>query len=335
MPEKDRDLLLHFYEDMLRLRFFEEKIQNDMLPRHLFRGSCHLYIGQEAIGVGVLHALRDDDYLISTHRGHGHALLRGVDPYAMFAEILGRSTGTCGGFGGSMHISDRARNFLGEDPVIGSNSPIAAGVALAAKLSGSGGPEGSPGDRVVANFFGEGALNSGAFHEAANMAALWGLPVLFLCENNRYAISVPVEESSARLDLENRACSYGIAGRRINGQDVRAVYDAALAAVAETREHSVPSFLVFDTYRFVGHHTADKQTYRSHGEPVEEFRQRDPVHLLEKSMIDDHTVDIPTTIEYRDRVHAEIDDAYARALEAPWPPPENALLNVYSDGGEA
>ncbi len=310
---------------MLRIRFFEEKIQNDMLPRRLFRGSTPTSTSaRRPSASGVLHALRDDDYVISTHRGHGHALLRGVDPYAMFAEILGRSTGICRGYGGSMHISDRARNFLGEDPVIGSNSPIAAGVALAARLSGS--------DRVVANFFGEGALNSGAFHEAANMAALWGLPVLFLCENNRYAISVPVEESSARLDLENRACSYGLAGRRVNGQDVMAVYEAARQAVAETREHSVPSFLVFDTYRFVGHHTADKLTYRSAEEPVEEFRQRDPVHLLEKSMIDDHTVDIPTTIEYRDRIHAEIDDAYARALDAPWPPPENALLNVYAQG---
>jgi TPP-dependent pyruvate/acetoin dehydrogenase alpha subunit len=327
MSTKDRRLLLHFYEDMLRIRFFEEKVLHVMLPRRLFRGSCHLYIGQEAVGVGVMHALRDDDYVISTHRGHGHALLRGVDPFAMFSEIMGRATGCCGGFGGSMHISDRARSFIGEDPVIGSNAPIAAGLALAVKLGGS--------DRVVANFFGEGALNAGAFHEAANMAALWKLPVLFLCENNRYAISVPVEESSARLDLENRACGYGLAGRRIDGQDVMAVYEAARQAAAETREQSGPGFLVFDTYRFVGHHTADKQTYRPSTEPVEEFRKRDPVHLLEKSMIDDHTVDIPTTIEYRDRVQREIDDAFERAVQAPWPPPEDALRHVYAEGGEA
>ena len=325
MAQRDRKLLLHFYEDMLRIRFFEDKVLGVMLPRHLFRGSCHLYIGQEAVGVGALHALRDDDYVVSTHRGHGHALLRGVAPSAMFAEIMGRTTGCCRGYGGSMHLSDRERNFIGEDPVIGSNSPIAAGLALALKLSGS--------DQVVANFFGEGALNSGAFHEAANLAALWKLPVLFLCENNLYAISVPVAESSARQDLENRACSYGLTGRRVDGQDVMAVYRAVQEAVAETRENSTPAFLVFDTCRFVGHHTADKQTYRPHEEPIEEFRARDPIHRLEKVMIDDHTVDIPTAIEYRDRVQEEIDEAFERALQAPWPQPEDALRYVYAEGG--
>ncbi|MBU0606717.1 MAG: pyruvate dehydrogenase (acetyl-transferring) E1 component subunit alpha [Armatimonadetes bacterium] len=324
MPPRDRDLLLHFYEDMLRIRFFEEKVLHVMLPRHLFRGSSHLYIGQEAVGVGAIHALRDDDYVISTHRGHGHALLKGLDPFVMFSEIMGRTTGCCQGFGGSMHLANRADNFIGEDPVIGSNAPIAAGVAWTLKLSGS--------DQVVANFFGDGALNSGAFHESANLAALWGLPVLFLCENNLYAISVPVAEASAVPDLENRACSYGLTGRRVNGQDVWAVYQAVQEAVAETRANAAPSFLVFDTYRFVGHHTSDKQTYRSREEPLEEFRQRDPVHLLERAMIDNHTVDIPTTIEVRLRVQQEIDDAFERALQAPWPQPEDALRHVYAEG---
>ncbi|NPV49243.1 MAG: pyruvate dehydrogenase (acetyl-transferring) E1 component subunit alpha [Armatimonadetes bacterium] len=323
METKDRELLLHFYEDMLRIRFFEEKVRDVLLPQRLFRGSSHLYIGQEAIAVGVTHALRDDDYVISTHRGHGHALAKGVDPYAMFSEIMGRTTGCCQGYGGSMHLADASRRFVGEDPVIGSNSPIAAGLALAVKQRGS--------DQVVANYFGEGAVNAGAFHEAANLAALWQLPVLFLCENNLYAISVPVEQSSAIQDLENRACSYGLAGRRVNGQDVMAVYNAAREAVAATRQQSRPSYLVFDTYRFEGHHTADKETYRPAEEAVEEFRARDPVHLLEKAMIDDHTVDIPTTIAYRDRVREEIDAAFDRAREAPWPAPEQALRFVYTE----
>jgi len=273
----------------------------------------------------VTHALREDDYVISTHRGHGHALAKGMDPYVMFCEIMGRSTGCCQGHGGSMHLTDASIGFVGENPVIGSGSPMAAGLALGVKLRG--------GDQVVANYFGEGAVNAGAFHEAANMAALWGLPVLFLCENNQYAISVPVTQSSAIEDLENRACSYGLLGRRINGQDVMVVHEAALQAVAATREHCRPSYLVFDTYRFEGHHTSDKETYRPEEEAIEEFRARDPVHLLEQAMIDDHTVDIPTTIEYRDRIHEEIDAAFARAREAPWPEPEAALRYVYADGG--
>ena len=321
MASADRELLLHFYEDMLRIRFFEEKVLNVMLPQHLFRGSSHLYIGQEAIAVGVLHALREDDYVISTHRGHGHALARGVDPYVMFSEIMGRTTGCCGGFGGSMHLADASRYFLGEDPVVGSNSSIAAGLAMALKQRGS--------DQVVADFFGEGALNTGAFHEAANMAALWKLPVLFLCENNLYAISVAVAASSALEDLSNRACGYGLTGRSVNGQDVMAVYEATRSAVAETREQSVPSFMVFDTYRFVGHHTSDKQTYRPAQEAVGQFRARDPVHLLERVMIDDHTVDLPTTIEYRDRIQQEIDEAFMRARRGPWPEPADALKHVY------
>lgn len=323
METKDRELLLHFYEDMLRIRFFEEKVRDVLLPQRLFRGSSHLYIGQEAIAVGVTHALRDDDYVISTHRGHGHALAKGLDPYAMFSEIMGRTTGCCQGYGGSMHLADASRRFVGENPVIGSNSPIAAGLALAVKQRGS--------DQVVANYFGEGAVNAGAFHEAANLAALWQLPVLFLCENNLYAISVPVEQSSAIQDLENRACSYGLTGKRVNGQDVMAVHKAAQEAVAFTRQQGRPSYLVFDTYRFEGHHTADKETYRSAEEAIEEFRVRDPVHLLEKAMIDDHTVDIPTTIAYRDRVREEIDEAFARAREAPWPSPEQALRFVYAE----
>jgi len=215
---------------------------------------------------------------------------------------------------------------MGENPVVGSNAPMAAGLALAAKLDGSG--------RVAAAFFGEGALNTGAFHEAANLAALWSLPVLFLCENNLYAISVPLDKSSASLDLERRAEAYGIKGQRVNGMRVMEVYDAVSAAVEETRAKSVPSYLVFDTYRFEGHHTADKQTYRTHEEALEEFRKRDPIHILEFEMIDDHTVPIPTTIQYRDRIRAEIDQAFEEALAEPWPDPEDALSGVYAEGGE-
>lgn len=324
MSEKDPDLLLHFYEDMLRIRFFEEKVRDVMLPQRLFRGSSHLSIGQEAVAVGVIHALEPDDFLISTHRGHAHAIARGMDPYVMFAEIMGRSTGCCRGKGGSMHLSDASRRFIGENPVVGSNAPMACGLALAQRLAGTG--------RVVADFFGEGALNTGAFNEAANMAALWELPVLFLCENNLYAISVPLQKSSATLELENRACSYGLSGQRVNGMDVMAVHQVARTAIARMRQEPFPAFIVFDTYRFEGHHTADKQSYRTDAEVMAEFRERDPIHILEIQMIDDHTVDLDTTVEVRERIRAEIDRAFERALADPWPAPEEALQDVYAEG---
>jgi pyruvate dehydrogenase E1 component alpha subunit len=243
----------------------------------------------------------------------------------MFGEIMGRATGCCRGKGGSMHLAEARLGFMGENPVVGSNTPMALGLALAAKLSGSG--------RVVADFFGEGALNTGAFNEAANLAVLWGLPVLLLCENNLYAISVPVEKSSALADLAGRACSFGLEGRRVNGMRVRDVYDAVSEAAARARADQTPVYLVFDTYRFEGHHTSDKKTYRTAAEAQEEFRSRDPIHILEREMIDDHTVSIPTTIEYRDRIRAEIDDAFARALEAPWPDAREALVGVYAEAG--
>jgi TPP-dependent pyruvate/acetoin dehydrogenase alpha subunit len=321
MVSKDRDLLLHFYEDMLRIRFFEETIRDVMMPRRLFRGSAHLAIGQEAVAVGALHALREDDALISTHRGHGHAIARGVDMTAMFAEIMGRETGLCHGKGGSMHLSDAARHFVGENPVVGSNAPMACGLGWAALLEGQG--------RVVADFFGEGALNTGAFNEAANLAALWKLPVLFLCENNLYAISVPAAASSATLELQDRACSYGLAGRRLSGMHVMEVFAAVREAAEAMRETPGPAFLVFDTYRFEGHHTADKQSYRSDDEVLEEFRHRDPIHHLEAEMIDDHTVDLDTTLDYRERVRQEVEQAFAAALEAPWPAADTALAGAY------
>jgi len=323
MARKDPELLLHFYEDMLRIRFFEEKIRDVMLPQHLFRGSSHLSIGQEAAAVGAVHALDEDDYVISTHRGHGHALAKGMDPYTMFAEIMGRATGCCRGKGGSMHLAQADIRFMGENPVVGSNSPIATGIALAAKLEG--------GNRVVADFFGEGALNNGSFHEAANVAALWRLPVLLLCENNMYAISVPLDKSSAVMELENRACAYGIEGKHVNGMRVMDVYEAVKSAVQRLRQDPFPEYFVLDTYRFEGHHTADKQTYRTDKETLAEFRERDPIHLLEREMIEDHTVAVDTPIEYRERIRTQIDEAFDRALRDPWPAPEDALVGLYTE----
>jgi len=319
--------LLGLYADMLRVRFFEEKIDKELFPAGLIRGLTHLYIGQEATGVGVIRALEPRDYVLTTHRGHGHCLLRGSPPARIFAEILGRRDGLCRGKGGSMHLCDMDLSLIGENPVVAASIPIAAGVGLACKRLKNG--------RIVGDFFGEGAMNNGAFHEALNLAALWDLPVLFLCENNLYAISVPVGEASAVKDLHLRAQAYGMDGYRVDGMDVWGVYTAVLRAAHVARHESRPTLLVFDTYRFAGHHTADSEQYRSKEEPVQVFRERDPIHLLEMRMLDNCWLDVDEVAEYRLRIREELDEACARAEAAPWPEPEEALEGVYVEGGGA
>ncbi len=317
--------LLHFYKHMLRIRFFEEKILSEMLPKGLFRGSSHLCIGQEAVSVGVMHALRDGDRIIMSHRGHGQCLARDMDTEGMFAEIMGRATGVCHGKGGSMHLADASTGILGENPVVGSSIPMAAGAALALKMRGE--------PNVVVSFFGEGASNTGAFHEGMNLAALWDLPVVFVCENNRYAISVTLEDSQSHQALHERAIGYGIDGCSLDGMKVMEVYDFAKAAIDKAREKGRPSFLVFDTYRFVGHHTRDSEQYRPKEEPTEVQRERDPIHWVEKQVLEECDVDVNEMIAMRDEAQAEVDAAYERALQGAWPEPESALTGVYAEEG--
>ena len=314
--------LLHFYEDMLRIRFFEEKIRDELYPNKLMRGGTHLYIGQEAVAVGALHATEPEDYVISTHRGHGHSLAKGCDPKRMFAELFGRRDGYSKGKGGSMHIADKDIGFLGENPVVAANIPMAAGAALACKMLRNG--------SVVIDFFGEGAVNNGAFHEALNMAGLWKLPVVFICENNLYAISVPVQQATAIEEIHRRADSYGMPGKRENGMDVVVVYHTVAEAARLAREQSQPSLLVFDCYRFEGHHMADQQPYRSKEEPQRMRREHDPVHILEKQILDDCLLEPDQVVDYRERIRAEIDAAAEEALKSPAPAPEEALEDVYA-----
>jgi TPP-dependent pyruvate/acetoin dehydrogenase alpha subunit len=326
MPTLPIDRLLHFYKDMLRIRFFEETVRDVLNKRGLIRGSSHLDIGQEAIAVGAMHAIAPQDYVLSSHRGHGHALAKGLDPHRMFAEILGKRTGYCKGKGGSMHITDTSCNFLGENPVVAAGVPITAGVALACKYQAN--------KAVAVCFFGEGAINNGAFHEGVNLAALWHLPAVFICENNLYAISVPIEKAASSLELHERAAGYGIPHARLNGMDVEAVFFAIQQAVHTAREESTPSFLVFDTYRFAGHHLADLETYRPHAEAMEEFRQRDPVHLLEKKILDDCVLSPDEVVDYREQMRKEIDEACDKALADPLPEVGEALEDVYKEAAK-
>jgi len=321
MPSLPISQLLHFYHDMLRIRYFEETVRDVLHKQGLLRGSSHLYIGQEAVAVGAMHALAPQDYVVSTHRGHGHCLAKGADPRRMFAEILGRRTGYCKGKGGSMHITDMSLNLLGENPVVAAGTPIAAGVALACKYLNN--------RAVVINFFGEGAINNGAFHEGVNIAALWRLPVVFVCENNLYAISVPLAKASAVREIHERAAGYGIPHHRLNGMDVEAAFFSVQQAVHVAREENTPSFLVFDTYRFEGHHLADLQTYRPRSEPAEEYRRRDPIHLLERKILEDCLLTADEVAEYRTRAREEIDRACEQAMAEPFPEPTEALEDVY------
>jgi pyruvate dehydrogenase E1 component alpha subunit len=270
--------LLHLYTQMLLIRRFEER-SAEMYALGKVGGFCHLYIGEEAVAVGAVDMLRPDDYVFSAYRDHGHCLARGSDPKRVMAELFGRSGGLCKGKGGSMHLIDVERRFMGGYAIVGGHLPLAAGVAFAVKYRG--------GDQVVLCFFGEGAVPSGACHETLNLAALWGLPILFLCENNRYGMGTPVERAVALYnDVAQSATAYGIEASRVDGMDVLAVREAVSKAVDEVRTRQRPYFLEALTYRFLGHSMADPAHghYRTKSE-VEEAKKRDPLLLLRTRLL--------------------------------------------------
>ncbi|MBI3909641.1 MAG: thiamine pyrophosphate-dependent dehydrogenase E1 component subunit alpha, partial [Armatimonadetes bacterium] len=275
--------LLHMYKQLVRLRAFEERVR-EIYMVSLMPGLAHLYIGQEAVAVGVCEALRQGDYLTSTHRGHGHFLAKGGDPGLMLAEIMGREAGYCRGKGGSMHIADISLGILGANGIVGAGIPIATGAALWMKISGQ--------DRVVACFFGDGASNQGTFHEGLNLAALWRLPVVFICENNLYGISVRQDRHQKIADIADRAVAYGIPGEVVDGTDVLSVYESASRAVHRARNGDGPTLIECKVYRWLGHHAGDPAHYRPAGE-LEAWKQRCPLkicreRLMSQGLLDEH-----------------------------------------------
>ena len=256
---------------MWTTRRFEEAV-DDLFARGLMHGTMHLSIGQEASATGACMALRDDDAITSTHRGHGHCIGKGADLTRMMAELLAKETGYCRGRGGSMHIADVATGNLGANGIVGGGIPIAAGAALAYQLRGE--------DHVVACFFGDGATNEGAFHEAVNLAAIWKLPVVFICENNKYGMSFSTEKSMAIDTIAERASAYGIPGVGVDGNDVAAVYDVVHAAVERARAGDGPTLVESVTYRHKGHSKSDKNLYRTR-EEISEWRDKDPILQFE------------------------------------------------------
>ena len=305
---------------MWRIRRFEEAV-DDLFARGLMHGTMHLSIGQEASATGACLALREDDAITSTHRGHGHCIAKGADLVAMMAELLAKETGYCRGRGGSMHIADVATGNLGANGIVAGGIPIAAGAALAYRLRGE--------DLVVACFFGDGAANEGAFHEAVNLAAIWHLPVVFICENNKYGMSFSTEKAFAIEHIAERAAGYGIPGVTVDGNDVEAVYDAVAAAVARARAGEGPTLVENVTYRWKGHSKSDKNLYRTK-EEIAEWRGLDPILRFERQVRDRGLLTDEDIQQLRTAVMEELRAAVREANAAPDADPADLLAAVFA-----
>lgn len=313
---------LEMYAKMLRIRLFEEQV-NDLYTSAKMPGLAHLYTGEEAVAVGVCSALRDDDYITSTHRGHGHCLAKGASVDRMFAELLGKEAGYCRGKGGSMHIADQERGNLGANAIVAGSVGIATGAALSAKKRGT--------DQVAVCFFGEGALGQGIVYECMNMASLWKLPVIYACENNLYNEYTHYLETTAG-DIGKRGASFGIPVLEVDGQDVRRVHAAAAEAVQRARGGGGPSLLVLLTYRQKGHHVGDidRAYYRSRDEERQWAEERDPLMLLAKSLVAEGAADAAAFDRIEEEVRTQIAEGVKFALETPYPEPAEVTMHVYA-----
>ena len=318
----DRDVQLDLHRRMVRIRLFEEAA-GKLAEAARLPGFLHLYVGQEAVAAGVCANLNDDDPITSTHRGHGHLVAKGGDFKRMMAELMAKSTGYCKGKGGSMHISDLDLGMLGANGIVGAGSPIAVGAAFAARYRKRG--------QVAVAFFGDGATNIGAFHEAANMACALHLPIVFACENNEYGEFTPRSKTMAINDVVERAAGYGMPGVIVDGMDAEAVYEVAGEAIARARRGDGPSFIEAKTYRFYNHHGIQNLglKYRSDDE-VSEWKARDPIVMLEGRMRDQGVVTADEVAAVWTSLRADIDEAIAFAEASPVPTPDQLLADVYT-----
>ena len=314
------DALLQMYAGMLRVRLFEERVR-ELFATGRIPGFLHTSVGQEATAVGAACALRPDDYVLSTHRGHGHLVAKGGALRGLMAELYGKASGICHGKGGTMHIADVSVGYLGANGVLASGCVLAPGVGLSIKQRRSG--------QVVLTFFGDGAANRGPFHEGVNMAALWRLPVIFLCENNRWASTTAHALAAAGGSIAARAAGYGIPGEAIDGNDVLAVHDAVSRAAERARRGEGPSLIEAHTIRWVGHFEGDAQAYRSREEAAE-GRRTDPIARLARVLEQRGLLDAAHAERIRAQVTAEIDDAVAHAEASPLPEPAAALTDLFA-----
>ena len=306
-------------ESLLAIRFFEEAVDG-LFARGLMHGTMHLSIGQEAVATGVCAALRQTDFITSTHRGHSHCIAKGADLTRMMAELLAKQTGYCRGRGGSMHIADSKTGNLGANGIVAGGIPIAAGAALTQKLRGT--------DNVVVSFFGDGATNEGAFHEALNLAAVWELPVIFVCENNKYGMSFSTAKSMKVEHISERAAAYGMPGVTVDGNEVDEVYAAAVEAVERARSGGGPTLIECITYRHKGHSKSDKNLYRTK-EEIEFWKTQDPVGKFETTLVEKGVLTKAQVDEITDKVRNEIRNAIQEASSAPDSDPAELLSSVF------
>jgi acetoin:2,6-dichlorophenolindophenol oxidoreductase subunit alpha len=307
-------------ERMILIREFESRLAG-FAGEGLIKGSTHPSVGMEAVAVGVCAALRADDLIASTHRGHGHCLAKGLLPDRLLAEIFGRDAGYCHGKGGSMHAASARDGVLGTNGIVGASIGIATGAALQARLDGS--------DRVAVAFFGDGATNQGIFHEALNLASIWSLPCVFICENNQYAQSAPIAEMVRVADLSRRADAYGIPGEGVDGMDVVAVHEAAVAATTRARSGSGPSLIVAETWRYLGHMVGDTEIYR-HADDAVVWRERDPIVRLGERLLACDAATEDVLEEVRQRAVQAMEDAERAARAATVPSRDRAFTDVYA-----
>ncbi len=314
------DQLKHMYWQMLAIRGFDTRI-HDLFQEGLIRGSTHPYVGMEAVAVGACAALRDGDYIASTHRGHGHCIAKDCDLNLMMAELLGKATGYCKGKGGSMHIADLDRGMLGANGIVGGGMGLATGAALSCQMRGT--------DNVTIAFFGDGGINQGVFYECANMAAAWKLPVIFLCENNQYAMSANIYQMTGLQDLSVRAQAFGFPGVTVDGMNVLAVYETTAAAVARARRGEGPSLVVANTYRLRGHNVGDTERYRS-AEEVAQWRGRDAIPPFRALLIERGVLTEESAEALEEEVKQALEEAERFARESPEPAIETLLEDVYA-----
>ena len=312
--------MLEMYDRMLTIRLFESRVI-ELFREGLIRGSTHTYIGMEANAVGACSALRADDFITSTHRGHGHCIAKGGDVRMMMAELLGKATGYCKGKGGSMHIADLDVGILGANGIVGGGIGIATGAGLSSTMRHSG--------QVAVCFFGEGGINQGAFHENANLASIWKLPVIYFCENNQYAMSTSVTQATSSTDIAERAVSYNMPGVNVDGMDALAVFEATERAVGRARAGDGPTLIASTTYRFEGHNIGDAQPYRAKSE-VEEWKKRDCIDRFRDYLVDEGIANLADTEMIQKSVEARIEEAVEFARQSPEPDLASLEEDIYA-----
>jgi len=318
--ELSRSALVQMYKQMLTIRRFEEKVA-EFLVKGMIHGTGHLYIGEEAVAVGACRAIKPDDYITSTHRGHGHCIAKGADLNRMMSELLGKETGYCKGKGGSMHIADVERGNLGANGVVGGGIPIACGAGITIKMKGL--------KRVVLCFFGDGAVNQGVFHESLNLASVWSLPVIFICENNQYAMSTATRIAFNIKDLSLRAASYGMPGVKVDGNDALRVYEEVSKAVSRARDGKGPSFVVCQTYRWKGHSRSDAERYRTR-EEIAKWKKKCPLKRFGGYLLDRGVLNKEEIEQIEEEVTSSIEQAVDFAQNSSFPSWETLEEDVYA-----